>query len=169
MMVNRRDMAVFAMKGEWGWDAYDLLHECQDYFADIPDTLWHCNWISTAKDLGLMEGCGTNEEGQPIFCPDYDTSWWDGFVTRKDLALILANIAEWDLSEPTTGDVFIDVTGDSRWERAAEYMYAHGFIDSMSECKYNPSHKENHYFCGDDYVNRGVAAMFMSRALAMLK
>ncbi len=168
MMVNRRDMAVFAMKGKWGWDAYDSLHECQDYFADIPDTLWHCNWISTAKDLGLMEGCGTNEEGQPIFCPDYDTSWWDGFVTRKDLVLILANIAEWDLNESTTGDVFIDVTGDSRWERAAEYMYAHGFIDDMSECKYSSSYEGNH-FCGDDYVNRGVVAMFMSRALAMLK
>jgi hypothetical protein len=39
-------------------------------FADVPADHWANPWVEQAYAEGLTTGCGINELGDPIFCPD---------------------------------------------------------------------------------------------------
>jgi photosystem II stability/assembly factor-like uncharacterized protein len=163
MLLDRAAMSVFAVKRKLGWSP--TLGSYKGYFADVPQTHPFALWIEKAKDLGIVNGCGTNPQGQALFCPDYNTSGKKGLVTRANIAIYLANTEQWDLSHPTQR-VFSDVTGDNLWERAVEYMYWQGWISgasSASSCKNDTPSGNPPYYCPGDYINRGTGAGFMAR------
>lgn len=51
-------------------------------FADRPIDYWAYSQIEAFARLGIVTGCGVNELGQRIFCPDWN-------VTRAKMAVIL--------------------------------------------------------------------------------
>jgi hypothetical protein len=39
-------------------------------FVDVPEGHWANPWVEQAFAEGLTAGCGKNEKGEAIFCPD---------------------------------------------------------------------------------------------------
>jgi hypothetical protein len=160
-LADRASMAAFTVRRKLGMNPN--LEPYKGYFADVPQTHPFALWIEKAKDLGITTGCGTNQQGQAIFCPDYDTSGESGLVTRANLALWMAKTEGWALSQPVAGDKFVDITQDSVWGRAAEYMYSKGIVGGAPQCK-RTSPPIGRRYCSEDYADRGMAAAFMARS-----
>ena len=161
-LLDRAHTAAFLLKRKYGPE-YDPPKATTQIFVDVPLSHGWANWINQLYEDDLTQGCRGSTPGVDLmYCPDYDTSGWDGYLKRADMATFLARLEGWDLSDPTTG-VFADVTGDDYWERAVEYMWRQGYTNGMSQCE-NSSNEGSPLFCPNDYVHRGMAAGFMSRA-----
>jgi hypothetical protein len=51
-------------------------------FADVPTGYWAYGWIERFYTLAITTGCGTDDAGNRIFCPDRG-------VTRAEMAVFL--------------------------------------------------------------------------------
>jgi hypothetical protein len=77
--VTRAEMAVF-LDRTLGYGAPPT--PTGQTFADVPPSYWAYAYIEQFAKLGITTGCGTNEAGQRIYCPDRG-------VTRAEMAVFI--------------------------------------------------------------------------------
>ena len=76
--VTRAEMAVFIDRAKGQRE----LSSATATFADVPADYWAYGWIERFYTLGVTTGCGTDEQGRLVFCPDRG-------VTRAEMAVFL--------------------------------------------------------------------------------
>jgi hypothetical protein len=155
--LNRSTASIFLLRAFHGSIDISLNSEYQGYFADIPADYGRALWIETAFEAGLLRACGENEAGEALFCPEADMSpGLSGWLSQAELALAVADLLGWELTEPVRGTVFVDVQTDSLWGRAAEQMYWAGWLEPQATCAINNPAESGRRFCPDDVVSRGL-------------
>jgi hypothetical protein len=146
--VTRDQMAVFFIRA--------ILHSpnvtpsaAAPYFADVPSDYWAFNFIQRLYELGVTKGCGTNAQGQLLYCPG-------DVVTRDQMAvfLIRARYGATIVDFPET-PYFTDVPANY-WAFPSIQRLR---LDNITEgC-------ETTLYCPTDPVIRGDMAIFLMRAL----
>ena len=66
--VQEETGEVFVDRGENGAD-FQPTDPAVPPFADVPLSEWFAKWINELKESGFTSGCGTNDQGEDIFCP----------------------------------------------------------------------------------------------------
>ena len=117
-----------------------------DVFIDIRDSTHRTN-IERVVAAGIMEGCGTAEDGD-LFCPDMA-------VSRARAADLLSRGLE---LLPATGDFFVDDDG-SVYEDAINRLAEAGITAGCDA--------DGGLFCPDAAVSRAQMAAFLSRGLEL--
>ncbi len=51
-------------------------------FADVPADYWAYGWIERLFTLGVTTGCGTDDSGKKVYCPDRG-------VTRAEMIVFI--------------------------------------------------------------------------------
>ena len=147
--VTREQMAAFIIRslGEFNPPTPPMQR-----FADVPPSNPFYPFIERMAVLGITVGCGTNGQGDPIYCPA-------SFVTREQMAAFLIRaLGEFNPPVPPT-QRFADVP-------PSNVFYA--FIDRMAElgitvgCGMNGQGQL--IYCPADFVSRQQMAAFLVRA-----
>jgi hypothetical protein len=76
--VTRAEMAAFLVRAKGQTE----LTGSAPTFADVPTGYWAYGWIERFLALNVTTGCGTDEQGNRIYCPDRG-------VTRAEMAVFL--------------------------------------------------------------------------------
>ena len=121
-------------------------------FADVPPSNQFYPFIEELASRGITLGCGTNAQGEPLYCPSSP-------VTREQMsAFILRALGEFNPAAPSS-QRFDDVT-------ATNIFYA--FIERMAQlqitlgCSASPP-----LYCPSGSVTRGQMAAFLVRAFGV--
>jgi hypothetical protein len=117
-------------------------------FADVPPSHPFYDEIEELHALGITNGCGTNQAGQPIYCPDQP-------VTRRDMAVFIVRalgLTPLDSPMPTFADVPAGMFGYGQVER----FFAQGITTG---CAASPAR-----YCPLATVTRRDMAVFIVRA-----
>ena len=64
--VTRAEMAVFIDRAKGQAE----LPAGTPTFADVPANYWAYGWIERFFTLGVTTGCGTDDSGKKVYCPD---------------------------------------------------------------------------------------------------
>ncbi len=146
--VTRAEMATFITR-TLGQDK--AAPPATPTFADVPTDYWAYGQIEAFAKLGITTGCGLNDLGQRIFCPDRG-------VTRAEMAAFIDRAkgqAELASGSPTFADVPTD-------------YWAYGWIERFftlgvtTGCGVDDSGKK--VYCPDRGVTRAEMAVFITRA-----
>jgi hypothetical protein len=89
--VTRAEMAVFITRTL----GQDQVPATGQTFADVPPTYWAYQQIERFAQLGITTGCGTDDQGRRLYCPDSD-------VTRAEMAVFITRAKGQD-QVPATG------------------------------------------------------------------
>jgi hypothetical protein len=76
--VTRAEMAAFLGRARGQGE----LTPATPTFADVPADYWAYGWIERLYALGITTGCGTDEAGRRLFCPERG-------VTRAEMAVFI--------------------------------------------------------------------------------
>lgn len=112
---------------------------------------WASSYIQAVAGLGLMNGTGTNADGERIFSPE-------GTVSRGQLATIMANTFNLDygkirfVKQPVATDYYRDVA-DNAW-----------YSDPLVMCAINSIFNPSDYFYPDRSATRLKAAQSIYRS-----
>ncbi len=120
-------------------------------FADVPLGYWAYAYIEQFASLGITTGCGTNAQGQKLFCPDRN-------VTRAEMAVFIDRAKNY--TNPTeTGQTFADVP-PGYWANAfIEQFYQLGVTTGCGT-----DAQGHRLYCPDRNVTRAEMAVFIIRA-----
>ena len=146
--VTRAEMATFITR-TLGQDK--VAPPATPTFADVPTDYWAYGQVEAFAKLGITTGCGVNDLGQRIFCPDRG-------VTRAEMAAFLDRAKRQAELKPGT-PTFADVP-PSYW--------AYGWIERFftlgvtTGCGTDDSGKT--VYCPDRGVTRVEMAVFIIRA-----
>jgi alpha-tubulin suppressor-like RCC1 family protein len=146
--VTRAEMAVFITRalGQRATPAPST-----PTFADVPTDYWAYAAIEAFAQLGITTGCGTDDLGRRVFCPDRG-------VTRAEMAAFIDRAkGQTELSSATA--TFADVPAD---------YWAYGWIERFytlgvtTGCGTDDA--GNKVYCPDRGVTRAEMAVFIIRA-----
>jgi glucose/arabinose dehydrogenase len=152
-LMNRGQMAVFTMRGEFGvgytpppppWDTF------ADNWAPGP---WAEQWAEGLYASGLTAGCSLDPL---LFCPWVDT-------TREQVVVFALRLKYGSNYLPpiATGNIFADLTDPNYWATPwAEQAYADGLIPSCG----TDIGSGKPLFCPNDLINRGFGAYIIVKA-----
>ena len=76
--VTRAEMAAFLDRAK----VQGELAPGAPTFADVPTGYWAYGWIERFFTLGVTTGCGTDDQGRKVYCPDRG-------VTRAEMAVFI--------------------------------------------------------------------------------
>jgi len=76
--VTRAEMAAFIDRAK----SQAELPAGTPTFADVPPSYWAYGWIERFFTLGVTTGCGTDEQGRKVYCPERG-------VTRAEMAVFI--------------------------------------------------------------------------------
>jgi hypothetical protein len=76
--VTRAEMAAFLDRAKGQPELFPAVAT----FADVPTTYWAFGWIERFLALDVTTGCGADEAGNRVYCPDRG-------VTRAEMAVFL--------------------------------------------------------------------------------
>jgi hypothetical protein len=76
--VTRAEMAAFLDRAKGQPELFPAVAT----FADVPTTYWAFGWIERFLALNVTTGCGADENGNRVYCPDRG-------VTRAEMAVFL--------------------------------------------------------------------------------
>lgn len=120
-------------------------------FADVPADYWAYGQIEAFAQLGITTGCGVDELGRRLFCPDRG-------VTRAEMAAFIDR-AKGQAELPSGTPTFADVPAD---------YWAYGWIERFftlgvtTGC--GTDDNGNTVYCPDRGVTRAEMAVFIIRA-----
>jgi hypothetical protein len=158
--LTRGEGAVFIVRGVEGADVHPPTPAAPP-FADMPVSHWAVEWVNELKNLGFTEGCGVNEQGEAIFCVDFDH-------TRAEAAVYFVRMLEGpDFVPPTPdpnhwfkyGDVAAD---DSVWYN--KWVYYAWEVGITHYCE-APEGIMDDRFRPNDTILREEAACMMYNAI----
>jgi len=121
-------------------------------FADVSDDYWAYAPIERFAARGITTGCGTNDQGRRVYCPDRN-------VTRAEMAVFLDRTLGYGTPPTPTGQTFADVPPT---------YWAYAFIEQFAQlgittgCGTNDAGQR--LFCPDRSVTRAEMAVFIDRA-----
>jgi len=121
-------------------------------FADVPPGYWAYPFIERFAARGITTGCGTDGQGQRLYCPERN-------VSRAEMAVFLDRTLGYGAPPPPTGQTFADVPPD---------YWAYAFIEQFAQlgittgCGTNDAGQR--LFCPDRSVTRAEMAVFIDRA-----
>jgi len=121
-------------------------------FADVPDDYWAYAPIERFAARGITTGCGTDDQGRRVYCPDRN-------VTRAEMAVFLDRTLGYGTPPTPTGQTFADVPPT---------YWAYAFIEQFAQlgittgCGTNDAGQR--LFCPDRSVTRAEMAVFIDRA-----
>jgi hypothetical protein len=155
-VMNRGQMAVFTMRGEFG-AGYTPPAPPWDTFADDwrPGP-WAESWAEGMFASGLTAGCSTIPR---LFCP------WEN-TTHEQMAVFALRLKHGSAYEPpdASGDVFADMPDTAHWATPwAEQAYAEGLIPSCG----TEAGSGKPLFCPTTIVNRGFGASVIVKAKSL--
>jgi hypothetical protein len=146
--VTRAEMATFITR-TLGQDKQ--LPPATPTFADVPTDYWAYAQIEAFAQFGITTGCGLNELGQRIFCPDRG-------VTRAEMAAFIDR-AKGQSELPAGSRTFTDVPAD---------YWAYGWIERFFTLGVTTGCGEDEQgrkvYCPDRGVTRAEMAVFIIRA-----
>jgi len=120
-------------------------------FADVPADYWAYGQIEAFAKLGITTGCGLNELGQSLFCPERG-------VTRAEMAAFLVRARGQTELRPATA-TFADVPPN---------YWAYGWIERFLALSVTTGCGEDEYgrpvYCPDRGVTRAEVATLIIRA-----
>jgi hypothetical protein len=121
-------------------------------FADVPPSYWAYAYIEQFASLGITTGCGTNDAGQRLYCPDRN-------VTRAEMAVFLDRAKGYANPAAPAGTTFFDVP-PSYWA----YVFIEQFasLGITTGCGTNDAGQR--LYCPDRNVTRAEMAVFLIRA-----
>jgi Big-like domain-containing protein/beta-propeller repeat-containing protein/all-beta uncharacterized protein/S-layer family protein len=147
--VTREQMAAFIIRA---LGMPDPPAPSQQRFADVPPSNSFYAFIEEMAARGITLGCGTNAQGQPIYCPS-------GPVTREQMAAFLIR---------ALGDSNPPIPASQRFNDVPASNIFYNFIDRMAVlqitlgCSSSPP-----LYCPSDNVTRGQMAAFLVRAFGL--
>jgi RHS repeat-associated protein len=147
--VTRQQMAAFIMRAR---GESNPPPPATQRFADVPPTNAFYHFIDRLAELGITLGCGTNAQGQPLYCPEQT-------VTREQMAAFLMRA----LGEPNP-----PVPATQRFADVGPTSVFYNFIDRLAVlgitlgCGMNGQGQP--IFCPSDFVTREQMAAFLIRA-----
>ena len=146
--VTRAEMAAFLTRA-LGQDKQ--IPPATPTFADVPTGYWAYGQIEAFVRLGITTGCGTDELGRRLFCPERG-------VTRAEMAAFLVRAQGQAAPAPGT-PTFADVPADH---------WAYGFIERFLALRVTQGCGEDdqgrRLFCPERGVTRAEMAVFIIRA-----
>jgi len=146
--VTRAEMATFITR-TLGQDK--VTPPATPTFADVPTDYWAYTQIEAFAQLGITTGCGLDELGRRLYCPDRG-------VTRAEMAAFLDRAkGQSELVNPTA--TFADVPAD---------YWAYGWIERFFTLGVTTGCGEDDQgrkvYCPDRGVTRAEMAVFIIRA-----
>jgi subtilisin family serine protease len=147
--VTRAEMAVF-LDRTLGYGTPPT--PTRQTFADVPPTYWAYAYIEQFATLGITTGCGTNDAGQRLFCPDRN-------VTRAEMAVFIDRAKGYGTPPTPKGQTFADVSPD---------YWAYAFIEQFAQLGITTGcgadGQGRRLYCPDRNVTRAEMAVFIIRA-----
>ncbi len=117
-------------------------------FADVPTNYWAYAQITKFAQRGITTGCGTDDQGRAVFCPERG-------VTRAEMAVFLDRTLGFGTPPAPASQRFSDVPTN---------YWAYAFIDKFATLGITTGCGGSE-FCPDRGVNRAEMAAFLIRAL----
>jgi hypothetical protein len=160
MGMNRAEGSVFVVRGDQGADFLPLEPSVPP-FADVPLHEWFAKWVNELKESGFTSGCGTNDQGEEIFCP-YDIH------TRAEAAVFFYRMVKGQDIVPPSPDPnrefkYDDVSADdSYWFN--KWIYAAYDEGIVGDCE-DPANLADNLFRPNDEILREEAACMMHHAI----
>jgi predicted outer membrane repeat protein len=147
--VTRAEMAVF-LERTLGQAAPPT--PTTPTFADVPPDYWAYAFIEQFARLGITTGCGTNDQGQRLYCPDRN-------VTRAEMAVFIDRAKnDTNPTAPATA-TFADVpTGYWAYAFIAQFYQLGVTTGCGTDAQGHP------VYCPDRNVTRAEMAVFVDRA-----
>jgi len=145
--VTRAEMAVFIDRTL----GQGPIEDGRQTFADVPPSYWAYGLIERFYTLGITTGCGNDDQGRLLYCPDRG-------VTRAEMAVFIdraKGFTQLNSATPTFKDV-------------PEDYWAYGWIERFvregitTGCDTNSAGQR--FYCPDRGVNRAEMAVFIIRA-----
>jgi hypothetical protein len=121
-------------------------------FADVPADYWAYGQIGQFAARGITTGCGDDENGQRLYCPERG-------VTRAEMATFITRTLGQDKVAPPVAPTFADVPADY-WA----YGQIEAFLDLGITTGCGEDEAGNRLFCPDRGVTRAEMAAFIDRA-----
>jgi hypothetical protein len=121
-------------------------------FADVPQGYWAYAYIEEFAQLGITTGCGTNDAGQRLFCPDRN-------VTRAEMAVFLDRAKGYGNPTAPASATFSDVPA-SYWAYVSVEQFAQ--LGITTGCGTDAQGRR--LYCPDRNVTRAEMAVFVIRA-----
>ena len=121
-------------------------------FADVPPTYWAYAFIEQFATLGITTGCGTNDAGQRLFCPDRN-------VSRAEMAVFIDRAKGHANPPPPASTTFFDVP-PTYWAYAFIEQFA--TLGITTGC--GTDDQGRRLYCPDRNVTRAEMAVFIIRA-----
>ena len=121
-------------------------------FADVSSTYWATGQIGQLATRGITTGCGTDAQGQRLYCPDNN-------VTRAEMAAFLIRALGTQTPPTPAAQTFADVPPT---------YWAYPFIEQFAQlgittgCGINAQGQR--LYCPGDNVTRAEMAAFLVRA-----
>ncbi len=142
--VTRAQMAVFLIRGKYGYPFIPAPVGTSTGFSDVPTTHWAAPWIKKLVQDGITSGCGTG-----IYCPSDS-------VTRAQMAVFLLKLRYGATYSPPavgTSTGFTDVP-TTHWAASfIKKLFQDGITAGCSSTTY----------CPDSPVTREQMAVFLLR------
>jgi hypothetical protein len=146
--VTREQMAIFIIRAL----GIDPPVPSAQRFADVGPERFSYPFVEEMAVRGITAGCGSNPQGQPLYCPD-------SFVTREQMAIFIIRALKSNNPVQPSVQRFADV-GPDRFSRPfIEEMAVRGIT---AGCGNNANGQS--LFCPDDIVTREQMAAFLVRA-----
>jgi hypothetical protein len=154
--MNRAQMAVFTMRGEFGSSYLPPAPSQPWVFVDDWSLApWAENWADAMLATGLTGGCSVSPR---LYCP-YD-------LTTKEQAAVFALRLKYGSGynpPAATGTVFADMTNPSYWSTPwTEKAYTDGLIPACGSSGGQP------LYCPAALVDRGFGAFIIARAKGLV-
>lgn len=160
MGMNRAEGSVFVVRGENG-ASFQPTDPDVSPFVDIPVQEWFAKWVNELNEIGFTSGCGTNEQGEDIFCP-FDIH------TRAEAAVFFYRMVHGADVVPPSPDPnrdfkYDDVPADdSIWSN--KWIYAAYDEGIVGDCE-DAANLLDNLFRPEDEILREEAACMMHHAI----
>lgn len=153
MNLNRAQMAVFTLRGEFGTSYAPPSPPWSSFNDDFSAGLWAQPWAQGMYNTGLTAGCSVSPL---LFCPWQQTP-------REQAAVFGLRLSHGNTYAPpnATGAVFADMTNIDYWSTPwVEQAYLEGIIPACG----TDITSGKPLFCPDNLIDRGWAAYLIVQA-----
>jgi len=147
--VTRAEMAVFLDRA-LGHPAPAA--SATPTFADVPTDYWAYAFIEQFAQLGITTGCGVDDRGRQLFCPDRN-------VTRAEMAVFIDRAKGFTTPTAPATATFADVA-TNYWA----YAYIEQFFTLGVTTGCGADEAGRRLYCPDRNVTRAEMAVFLIRA-----
>lgn len=145
--ISRSQTAIFLVRAVYGTNSFTASQT--PYFADVPSTAFGFSYIQKLYELGITTGCGTDGNGNKLFCPDDS-------VTRAEMAVFLMRERYGSSTVFPQGQLplFTDVGTGAFGYADIQRMKIDNITSGCGPTTY----------CPDSLVTRGEMAIFIMRS-----